>query len=256
MSFSSSSSSSSDSDDSEEQSKSLGGKRKIHGSVSSTKSSSSIRVKVAPNNSEYDPVVVSFPRGVPSSIAEADNPNTPPFFTYSKFKDSSSRGRCINGEDDHCIYSASAAGRGHDGRLSKTYVCIFDKQKNTLKLIPSAEKGTVFALDQTVKEYKPAVANDNLTTFGGGEETVFSAADRVQLLVDSFGSKKKQKVMESRAANKVNVHSVVGGGNFVPENVKGSSNKVVSCLFDVTDSLNPHQVQQIYILNLIHHLEN
>ena len=198
-------------------------------SSASTPISASIKVKVAPSNPEYDPVVVSFPRGIPSSIADEDSNATPPTFTYSKFKEGSSRGRRINGEDDHCTYSAAAAGRGHDGRLSKTYVCIFDKKKNTLKLVPSAEKGTVFALDQSVKEYSPAVANENSTM--GGQDSNISASDRVKMLVDSFGSKKKQKVMDSRAANKVNVHSVVGGGNFVPENVKGSATKVVS-IFD------------------------
>jgi hypothetical protein len=229
---SSSSSSSSDSDEESVKSASVGEKRKIDTTASTSKpSSTSIQVKVAPSNPEYDPVVVSFPRGVPSSIADKDSNATPPTFTYSKFKDSSSRGRRINGEDDHCTYSASAAGRAHDGRLSKTYVCIFDKKKNTLKLIPSAEKGTVFALDQCVKEYSPAVANDSTTM--GGDDSNISASDRVKMLVDSFGSKKKQKVMDSRAANKVNVHSVVGGGNFVPENVKESATNVVSFFFGI-----------------------
>jgi hypothetical protein len=198
-------------------------------SSTSKPSTTSIQVKVAPSNPEYDPVVVSFPRGIPSSIAGNDSNANHPTFSYSTFKDSSTRGRRINGEDDHCTYSASAAGKAHDGRLSKTYVCIFDKKKNTLKLIPSAEKGTVFALDQCVKEYSPAVANDSTTM--GGDSSNISASDRVRMLVDSFGSKKKQKVMESRAANKVNVHSVVGGGNFVPENVKDSATNLVSfCL--------------------------
>jgi len=225
---SSSSSSSSGSDDDSVQSASVGEKRKMDTSSSSTSkpSSASIKVKVAANNPEYDPVVVSFPRGIPTSIDDEDSNATPPTFTYSKFKESSSRGRRIKGEDDHCAYSAAASGRGHDGRLSKTYVCIFDKKKNTLKLVPSAEKGTVFALDQSVKEYSPAVVNENSTM--GGEDNTISASDRVKMLVDSFGSKKKQKVMDSRAANKVNVHSVVGGGNFVPENVKDSAANVDS----------------------------
>jgi len=67
----------------------------------------------------------------------------------------------------------------------------------------------------------------------GGDDSNISASDRVKMLVDSFGSKKKQKVMDSRAANKVNVHSVVGGGNFVPENVKESATNVVSFFFGI-----------------------
>ncbi|KAL7446776.1 hypothetical protein ACHAXM_011236 [Skeletonema potamos] len=223
---SSSSTSSSDSDEESVRSASAGEKRKMGTSSTSKPSTTSIQVKVAPSNPEYDPVVVSFPRGIPSSIAGNDSNANHPTFSYSTFKDSSTRGRRINGEDDHCTYSASAAGKAHDGRLSKTYVCIFDKKKNTLKLIPSAEKGTVFALDQCVKEYSPAVANDSTTM--GGDSSNISASDRVRMLVDSFGSKKKQKVMESRAANKVNVHSVVGGGNFVPENVKDSATNLDS----------------------------
>lgn len=220
------STSSSSSDDDSVQSVSAGAKRKIE-----TSSITSIQVKVAASNPEYDPIVVSFPRGVPGSIADKDSDAAPPKFTCSKFKESSSRGRRIEGEDEHCTYSASAAGRGHDGRLTKTYVCIFDKKKKTLKLIPSAEKGTVFALEQSVKEYSPMVTNEDSTAIGEKDSNI-TAADRVKMLVDAFGSKKKQKVMDSRAANKVNVHSVVGGGNFVPENVKDVETKVVSVVFN------------------------
>ena len=189
--------------------------------------SQSVSVEVTPNNPDYDPVVVSFPRGVPSSILDAESSSSDaPRFTCSKLKASSSRGRRINGEDDNCTYTASAAGRGHDGRLTKMYVCVYDKKKKTLKLVPSAEKGTVFALEQAVKEYTPNVANESMLVGSGnapdGESgsKVMSASDRVQLLVESFGSKKKQKVMASRASNKVNIHSVVGTGDVMMRSVR------------------------------------
>jgi len=54
---------------------------------------------------------------------------------------------------------------------------------------------------------------------GGGNSNTMSASDRAQLLVDSFGSRKKQKVMNSRAANRVNVHSVVGSGDAMMRSV-------------------------------------
>jgi len=104
------------------------------------------------------------------------------------------------------------------------YVCVYDKKKKTLKLVPSAEKGTVYALEQAVKEYTPSVANESM--FGTGEAKdgegntkVMSAMDRVQMLVESFGSKKKQKVMASRQANKVNIHSVIGSGDIMMKSV-------------------------------------
>jgi hypothetical protein len=39
------------------------------------------------------------------------------------------------------------------------------------------------------------------------------------MLVESFGSRKKQKVMASRASNKVNIHSVVGSGDAMMKTV-------------------------------------
>ena len=196
---------------------------------STSPKSVAISVEVAPNNPEHDPIVVSFPRGVPTSIAvgghsdDIDTTNPPPRFTCSKLRESSSRGRRISGEDDDCTYTASAQGRGHDGRLSKVYVGVYNKQTKRLKLVPAAEKGTIFALEQKVKAYKPNVAHGGLL-FGGAQTEsqapgVISAANQVQMLVESFGSRKKQKVMASRASNKVNIHSVVGSGDAMMKSV-------------------------------------
>lgn len=48
------------------------------------------------------------------------------------------------------------------------------------------------------------------------------------MLVESFGSKKKQKVMASRAANVVNINNVVGAGNAMMESVAGQKGGVIS----------------------------
>lgn len=78
-----------------------------------------------------------------------------------------------------------------------------------------------------MKGYTPNVVNGSLLI--GGAQTqnndagvtmgTVSAANQVQLLVESFGSRKKQKVMASRAANKVNIHSVVGSGDVMMKSV-------------------------------------
>lgn len=223
----------------------------------------SIRVEVTPNNPEYDPVVVSFPRGVPSSITRLDSGDATagddlPRFTSSKLDASSSRGRRIAGQDDTCTYTASAAGRGHDGRLTKAYVCIYDKKKKTLRMVPAAEKGTIFALEQAVKAYTPNVAHGSMLIGGGqtqhgddGEggkaKSVMSASDRVTMLVDSFGSKAKQKVMASRAANKVNIHSVVGSGAVLLKSVtkqEGISLENKKGMEDGSKMANPNDAAQ------------
>ena len=180
-----------------------------------------IRVEVAPNDPERDPVVVSFPRGIPISIAGIEGGKggggpPPPRFERSKLKPSSSRGTRIRGEDEHCSYAASASGRGHDGRLTKAYVCVFDRGAGTLKLVPGAERGTIFALEQRAREYNPkGLAAAQVGTAAGP----ISVSDQMQMLVDSFGSRKKQKVMNSRASNKVDVNNVVGSGDVMMRSI-------------------------------------
>ena len=95
-----------------------------------------ITVQVTQDNPKYDPIVVSFPRGLPSSLC-TENPSSStykaPKFTCSKLnpKSKSSRGRRINGEDANCTYTASATGSSHDNRRTKSYVCIYNKKEKT-----------------------------------------------------------------------------------------------------------------------------
>jgi len=167
--------------------------------------------------SSTDPVLVSFPKGLPISIIEEEEGDLPKFKCRRL---NSKRGLVVTGEDDTCTYSATAEGRGHDGRLTKTYVCVVDKKARTLKLVPAAEKGTIFALNQTVKEYTPNVKHGTrLVGDGNVGDSGTSATDRVKMLVESFGSKKKQKVMKSRAANRVNINAVVGAGTLMAASV-------------------------------------
>ena len=113
-------------------------------SVSPTKASKKSRqtkipitVQVSEENPSYDPVVVSFPRGLPSSLCTENSSSSSidkaPKFTCSKLnpKSKSSRGRRINGEDANCTYTASATGSSHDNRRTKSYVCIYNKKEKT-----------------------------------------------------------------------------------------------------------------------------
>jgi len=99
--------------------------------------STTITVQVSQENPKYDPVVVSFPRGLPSSLctenSSSSSTDKAPKFTCSKLnpKSKSSRGRRINGEDANCTYTASATGSSHDNRRTKSYVCIYNKKEKT-----------------------------------------------------------------------------------------------------------------------------
>lgn len=191
----------------------------------------SVKVKVHKVKSGDDPIVVSFPRGVPTSILDAEEDASSssrkrsvqfasgqgsggaesrahdvPTFTWSKLKAGSNRGKSIRGSDKTCTYSSSNEGRGYDGRAVKLYVAVYDKEEQTLTLQPAAEKGQVFALDQSVKSYEPQVRHLDTTIKN------MSASEKRMLLFESFGSAKKQRALKSQAANVVNIDSVISAG--------------------------------------------
>lgn len=183
--------------------------------------SSELRVQVAASSSS-DPIVVSFPAGLPSSMTSVNPPSStttagrsvhfegdggnqkkPPVFTWAKVRKSASRGRVIHGSDGTCTFVSSNDGRGHDGRHTRFYVGLYHKPTATLKLVPSTEKGTVFAMNQSVTSYTDSKSLDfkNL-----------SVAERRRMVFEAFGSQKKKKVLKSQQANIVEMKSVVGAG--------------------------------------------
>lgn len=181
--------------------------------------SSQLRIEVSDSSPTSDPIVVSFPAGLPPSLTstsssrprsvhfddeeETNNTSHPPIFTWAKVRKSSSKGRIIHGSDDTCTYISSNEGKGFDGRLTKFYVGLYHKPTSTLKLMPASEKGTVFALSQSVTSYSDSRSLDfrNL-----------SVAERRRMVFESFGSQKKKKVLRSQQANVVEMRSVVGAG--------------------------------------------
>ncbi len=178
-----------------------------------SKYTTELKVDVKDPDSSKNPVVVSFPAGLPLSITNDSNNNdeqlgSPPVFTWTKMRQASSRGRILHGSDDKCTYSAMNFGRGSDGRLTTFYVAIYHKPTNTVKFIPSSENGNVFSMHQKVTEYHDSKSLDfrNL-----------SMNERRKLVFESFGSNKKKKVLRSQSANVVEMNSVVGAGDGMME---------------------------------------
>ena len=193
------------------------------------------KVTVLKPNPKYDPIVVSYPRGLPFALQKAnlDKPHNyqEPKFTWNKLKPNSDRGRRLIGEDDTCVYAAESSGRP-DGRLLQHYVVVLNKTKRTMTLVPTAEGKRIFALEQWVKAYEPDVAAAASAAVGGtsndddDNKALPTAKDRVNMLVESFGSKKKQKVMASRKANVVNINKVVGAGDVMMDSVVGQKGAI------------------------------
>jgi hypothetical protein len=149
-----------------------------------------------------NPIIVSFPGGLPESV---ENKSVkPPRFLWQKSDANTKRGRRVVGFDRHCLYSASARGLLFDDRRTKICVGIYDKKRGTVALHEGATNGTVFALQQSVPTY--------IDKNGQVGTDPSSNADRPNIFED-FGSQKKRRVLKSQAANRVDVNHVIGAGS-------------------------------------------
>ncbi|CAJ1915799.1 unnamed protein product [Cylindrotheca closterium] len=164
-----------------------------------------VSVRVEDTNAVDEPVVVSFPSGLPESIHSGGSDNVAPKFSWQKKYEKLSSSRKIVGKDKHCIYTASAKGSLFDDRRTKLCVGVYDKKKGVLVLKQAATKGTVFALEQTV----PSYLEHNKVIKTRTIEDVLSYGTNVY---EDFGSSKKRKVLRSQAANRVEIDHVFGAG--------------------------------------------
>ncbi|KAL3922122.1 MAG: hypothetical protein SGILL_002370 [Bacillariaceae sp.] len=157
------------------------------------------------STSSNNPVLVSFPGGLPESLKEdsASSGSKPPSFVWQKTNEKAKSGRRVIGKDRHCLYSASAAGMAYDDRRTKMVVGVYNKATGTLTLRETATRGTVFALQQSVPSY---IKEKKHVDSGKGSK------DKPNVFED-FGSSKKRKVLKSQAANRVDIDNVVGAGD-------------------------------------------
>lgn len=154
-----------------------------------------ITVSVEDADPSSDPMVVSFPGGAPVDV----NPQ----FVQRRLREGAKVGRKLVGRDLTCLYQAENLGRGNDGRRTKLCIALYNKKTGTLTVSLAAEKGTVFALEQSIPKYTPVDT----------EQT--TAAQRRKALFQDFGSSKKQKTLKSQEANRVTVDSVIGAGSLM-----------------------------------------
>ena len=159
------------------------------------------RAKLNVAKKSSNPIIVSFPGGLPES---SENGNIEPArFLWQKSDVNTKRGRRIVGYDRHCLYSATTRGLLFDDRRTKICVGIYDKKRGSIVLHEGAINGTIFSLKQSVPTY---------TERNGKVDSVPSNnADRPNIFED-FGSQKKRRVLKSQAANRVDVDHVLGAG--------------------------------------------
>jgi len=118
----------------------------------------------------------------------------------------SSSGRKVVGRDKHCTYSASAAGLAYDDRRTKLCIGVYNKAKGTVVIREAASRGTVFSLQQSIPSY---IEKNGHVQFQAGQNLL----SYENAVFEDFGSAKKRKALKSRAANQVELTSVIGAGD-------------------------------------------
>ena len=182
-------------------------KRKSSSSTTSESSASAkVKLEVFDSDPSDNPIVVSFPRGVPEALQkEADESSVPPKFLWQKLSDKSKTGRRVVGHDQHCVYSGQSKGIGFDDRRTKLCIAVYDKKKGVMRIQEAASRGTVYSLEQTVPTYLETHPQD---TFQVGKNLV----EYSNAVFADFGTSKKRKVLKSQAANRVELENVLGAG--------------------------------------------
>ena len=168
-----------------------------------------VTIKVKEPDPSVDPIVVSFPGGIPEGLQEGSDAD-PPKFLWRKISETSTRGRSLVGKDSTCLYQGKSD--ESNKRLTKLCVGVYHKKTGKLVVYPAAEQGTVFCLSQSIPSYVESISDIKLT-----------AVQRRKALFEDFGSQKKRKVMKSQEANIVNVHSVIGAGSLMMTALKHGS---------------------------------
>ena len=187
--------------------------------LTSSSSSSSIRVKVVESNPSHDPIVCSFPGGVPT------NPLTFQWYqkknskksSHNKLDTASSVEYVLKGHDEACQYygsctSSSSVTSESSSHNTKLCVGIYDKQTNVVTFYPTAGNGAVISLQQFVPSYHHSKEqnreSNGVSTKNNNNSS--SSSNSNALLYADFGSAKKRRVLQSQEANRVTVDAVVG----------------------------------------------
>lgn len=181
-------------------------KRKARPSSAPERRPVAVKIDVESSSPSDNPVVVSFPSGIPESLqAKSRAGTTVPEFHWERLSKKSTSGRKVTGQDKHCMYSGTAAGLAYDDRRTKLCVGVYNKKSGQLVIREAASRGTIFALQQSVPSY---LEKNGRVQFTAGQNLL----SYDNSIYEDFGSAKKRKAIKSQAANRVELSSVVGAG--------------------------------------------
>lgn len=185
-----------------------------------------MQVKFKAKLDQDGPVIVSFAGGCPPKETKSAR-----FKLFGHSDKRKAHQRILEGETDAMRYSSRNFGAGAGKKTHSNFavgvvkksVIEGDPAHVTVKLLPV--RTAAFAMTHSVKanESKQSVVSDNSSV---------DYATKRQLLVDEFGSKKRQRIVRSNQANRVNLDE--GSADRLLQTTVGSTNKVDTLEFALT----------------------
>lgn len=185
-----------------------------------------MQVKFKAKLDQDGPVIVSFAGGCPPKETKSAR-----FKLFGHSDKRKAHQRILEGETDAMRYSSRNFGAGAGKKTHSNFAVGVVKKSAiegdpahvTVKLLPV--RTAAFAMTHSVKanESKQSVVSDNSSV---------DYATKRQLLVDEFGSKKRQRIVRSNQANRVNLDE--GSADRLLQTTVGSTNKVDTLEFALT----------------------
>jgi len=161
-----------------------------------------VKLKRKRPNTEHDgPLLARFPHGPPAQLMHEDQRDDITFKMYANSEERKSFQRILVASAPRVSYSSQNFGGMHSMKSSSAATAttqqaigIYEPSKGKVKIVPVKH---VYRMEQ----YVDSVEAMDVEKEEADEEITFSTKQRT--LADTFGSKKRQKQLQSRAANQV-----------------------------------------------------
>lgn len=172
-------------------------------------------------------VLVQFPQGIPQTLQHNEN-NTNKynnnsainFELYNNTDNRKLQQRVLIGYNDNSVYVGKNYGEhNYKNNLQQHIVGLYDEQHNTLKLYNTLH---VYSLQQNIiNQEDGTLMNNNVTQLQQQQDNIKSEVEQSteekqqeyiqsrELLIETYGSKKRKRDLRSAAANKVTMNDSV-----------------------------------------------
>jgi len=178
-----------------------------------------VKSTIINNKKEHcPPYILTFPHGPPHPGLFSGDPRESKYdwMCYCKTSSGEEWKRKIISETERIKYRGTNYGKFSSKNESSQYIIgIYSKKSGTLKLHKTDH---IYRMDQIVKNYKSDVDLSHVQNMDYYE--------RRKLLIDTFGSKRNQRIQDKRRANRITDEIIVGLEEITKEQiVKVKENK-------------------------------